>query len=287
MKAQIKIIAAMLIWGSMGLFVRHIDMPAGEIALIRSIIGLLFLIAVSFVLKKPVSRKGLYTNRFVLLVSGALLGINWIFLFEAYKHTTIAVATLCYYLAPIIIAFVSPLIFKEKLTLLKIVLTITALIGLGLVSGIFKTSGQAEVNGIGVIFGIAAAISYASLTLISKNLKGISSMDSTIAQFGVSFMILLPYIFIDRNTMSITLSIDTIILLIVLGVFHTGVAFWLFFSAIRDLKAQTIAVFSYLDPVTAVLMSALLLKEQLVLIQIIGACMILGSAFISGYMKEK
>ncbi len=286
MKAKIKIITAMLTWGSMGIFVRHINLPAGQIAFIRGIIGLSFLLAVSLLLKKPILKKELANNKWILIASGIILGANWIFLFEAYKHTTIAIATLSYYLAPIIIAIVSPLIFKEKLTFIKGVCCIAALIGLAFVSGVFETSSQGAGNGLGILFGIAAAISYASLTLMNKCIKGLSSMDATIAQFGISSIMLIPYILLNDYPLDIILDWKTVILLIILGVFHTGLAFWLFFSAIRDLKAQTIAVFSYLDPVTAVLMSALLLNEKIGLIQIFGAFIFLGSAFVSGYLKE-
>jgi len=121
---------------------------------------------------------------------------------------------------------------------------------------------------------------------MNKNIKGLSSMDSTMIQFGVSSLVLLPYILINENSASIKINWNTVILLAVLGIFHTGIAFWLFFSAIRELKAQTIAVFSYLDPVTAVLLSAFFLQEELGVYQILGAFIILGSAFISGYIGE-
>jgi len=286
MKAKIKILAAMLTWGSMGVIVRHINLPAGRIAFVRAVIGLLFLLLISFLLKKPFPKKELVKNQWILITSGIVLGANWIFLFEAYKHTTIAIATLSYYIAPIIITIMSALILKEKISSIKVALMITALIGLALVSGVFGPSQKNMGNGMGILFGIAAAICYASFTILNKFIKDLSSMDSTIAQFGISSFILIPYTLLCENTTGIHIHWNTVLLLIILGVCHTGLAFWLFFSAVRDLKAQTIAAFSYLDPVTAVLLSALLLNEKLGLYQIFGACIILGSAFLSGFAEE-
>lgn len=286
MKAKIKIIAAMLTWGSMGVVVRLINLPAGEIAFVRAVIGLLFLLAVSLFLKKPFVKEEFKTNKWILIASGIALGANWIFIFEAYKHTTIAIATLSYYIAPIFITIMSAFILKERLTVLKVILMLTALIGLAFVSGIFGPSHMDLGNGLGIMFGIAAAIAYASFTIMNKHIKGLSSMNTTIAQFGISAIILFPYILISEGSFELNLAWNIVFLLIILGIFHTGLAFWLFFSAIRDLKAQIIAVFSYLDPVTAVLLSALLLNEKLGLYQIVGACIILGSAFISGYLEE-
>ncbi len=287
MKAKIKIITAMFIWGSMGVFARYIDLPSGEIALARGVIGALFLLMISVLMKKPFPKKGLANNKWLLLISGAALGINWIFLFEAYKHTTIAIATLSYYLAPIIIAIVSPLIFKEKLTWKKVMCSITALLGLALISGVLEASRQGVGNGLGILFGVAAAMCYASLTLVNKFVKNISSMDATMTQFAISAVVLLPYTIIRENLPGITVTWESLALLLILGIVHTGLAFWLFFSAIRDLRAQTIAVLSYLDPVTAVLMSALVLKESIGLVQVIGACIILSSALISEYDFER
>lgn len=284
MTAKLKIIIAMLTWGSLGMFVRHIHLSAGEIALFRGIIGFLFLIGISFLMKTPFSKRDFNKNRWILLASGIVLGTNWIFLFEAYKHTTIAIATLSYYLAPIIISIISPLLLKEKLTYKKMMLSIISLVGLALVSGAFDGSGIG--NGLGILYGIAAAISYASLTLLNKQIIGLNSMIATIAQFGISIIILIPYTLLNTNFQDTTYQWNTWVNLIIIGVFHAGIAFWLFFSAVRDLKAQTIAVLSYLDPITAVLMSSIVLNERLDFIQIIGACIILGSAFMSGIAEE-
>ncbi len=281
MKAKIKIIAAMLIWGSMGLFVRNINLSSGEIALIRGVTGVSFLLVLCSILRLHITSRALVDYKLLLIASGIALSANWIFLFEAYKHTTIAITTLSYYLAPIIITVLSRLVLKEKLTVIKVICIITALVGIAFVSGVYTGSHQDRGNGLGIIYGVAAAISYASLTLMNKFIKSLTSIEATIAQLGVASMVLLPYTLLTRNSTDIILEGQTVILLITLGIIHTGLAFWLFFSAIKDLKAQTIAVLSYIDPVTAIALSALLLNENLGLAQIFGAFLILGSTLTS------
>lgn len=286
MKAMIKLITSMLIWGSMGIIVRHINLPAGRIALIRALIGLIFLAGLNLVLKKSFEKKEIESNKWKLVASGVILGVNWIFLFEAYKHTSIAIATVCYYLAPAIMAIMSAFLLKERLSFLKMSLIMTALVGLAFVSGVIETSKIDWNSGIGIIFGIAAAFAYASYTIINKYIKRINSLNATMTQFAIASLILFPYTFIWEESSKLMLPWNTVLLLILLGVFHTGIAFWLFFSAVRDLKAQTVAVLSYLDPVSALILSVLILKEHLSLFQLFGACMILASAFLNSYISD-
>ena len=280
MSAKLKISAAMLIWGSMGILVRDIHLPSAEIALVRGVIGVLFLLAVSLIMKSPVSQSGLAHNKLLLIASGAALGANWILLFEAYRHTTIANATLSYYLAPVIITVLSRLVLKEQLTVTKGICIIAALTGLALIAGIFTAALPTPGNGLGIMYGAAAAVAYAGFTLMNKFLKGLTSIAATIAQLGVAALVLLPYTLLTGNAAAVSAG-RTVLWLAILGIIHTGLAFWLFFSAVKDLKAQTIAVFSYIDPVTAIVLAAALLNEKMGPAQILGAALILGSAFCS------
>jgi RarD protein len=280
MGARQKIIAAMLIWGSMGLLVRNIPLPSGEIALVRGGIGVFFLVTVSFLMKTPLARRELIHNQPVLLASGIALGVNWILLFEAYQHTTIANATLSYYLAPVIITVLSRLVLKEKLTVIKGICILAALTGLALVAGVFTAAPPTAGHNLGILYGVAAAVAYAGFTLLNKFLKGLTSLAATIAQLGVATIVLLPYTLFAGNATAVIAG-RTVLLLIILGIIHTGLAFWLFFSAVKDLKAQTVAVFSYIDPVTAIILSACLLDEKMGPVQILGACLILGSTLLS------
>lgn len=285
--AKIRVVTAMLIFGSMGLFVRNINLPSSTIALVRGIIGVLFLAIVSTALKKHISKNAIAKNGLLLIISGITLSANWIFIFEAYKHTTIATATLSYYLAPVFVMALSPFVLKEKITAVKLLCIATSLLGMLLVSGVLTNPLQGTNDFIGIGYGIAAAVSYASLTLLNKFTRELSSIEATIAQLGMSSMILLPYAFLTTDFGNITVGVQAIIFLIVLGVAHTGFGFWLYFSSIQDLKAQTVAAFSYIDPVTAILLSALILDEKMGSTQILGAILILGSTLICENFKKQ
>ncbi len=283
--AKVKLCASMLIFGSMGLLVRGIALPAGVIALCRGVIGVLFLLCLCSAAKTRVCFPSIRKNAALLLCSGAALGANWIFLFEAYRHTTIAVATLCYYFAPVLIIAVSPFVLKERLTGTKLGCMTASILGMALVSGI--TGSRGSVSGTGMLFGLAAAASYAGFTLMSKFTKEISSLDATIAQLGVSAIVLFPYVLFTGGFAQAQWQVQNLWQLLILGVVHTGLGFFLFFSSIQRLNAQTAAMLSYIDPVTAILLSMLFLHETMGIAQLAGACLILGAALLSERRKGK
>ncbi len=277
LNSKVKMVASMAIWGSMGLVIRWISLPTAAIALTRGALGALFLFLLVTLAGRRVAWRAVRDNLGLLIVSGALLGANWIFLFEAYRRTTIQLATLSYYLAPVLILAASPLVLKERLTALKAACVLAALGGMALVSGV-GTGGAG--NPVGILFGLGAAVCYAGLTLTNKFLKGVSPMEATMVQLAVSAAALLPYALFSGTLSLSGAGPKDALLLIILGVVHTGLAFFWFFSSVRDLKAQTVAMFSYIDPAMAILLSALLLRERLDVPQILGACLILGAALV-------
>ena len=264
--AKFRLMTAMFIFGTIGIFVRNIPLPSSVIALARGVIGTLFLIIFTKIRKIKISYTEIKNNLSILCLSGMLIGIHWIFLFEAYRNTTVAVATLCYYLAPVFVIIASPFVLKEKLTFKQVVCIGVALIGMIFVSG---------------IFGIGAAIIYAVVILLNKHLKKISSYTMTIMQLGIAAAVLAPYTLLTQNTGSLTFNFTTLILLGIIGIINTGITYTLYFSAIQELKAHTIAIFSYIDPIVAILLSTLILREKPDVFTVIGGIMILGSTLIS------
>ncbi len=277
MKAKLQIVAAMLIFGSMGLLIRQLTLPSSVIAVWRGIIGMFFLWGLGWATGKRVSLAALRANAVPLVFSGIALGINWIFLFEAYRHTSISVATLSYYLAPVFLVLMSCVILKEPITPLKGLCVLLALFGMVLVSGVGLSQTTQMGEAIGIGFGIGAALSYATLTLVNKLLKDISSLDATMVQLGIAALVLVPYGMLNGDFGGLAVDSKTVILIFVLGIVYTGLAFWFYFSGVHSLKAQTVAVLSYIDPVTAILLSAWFLQERLGLWQFVGAFLILGS----------
>ena len=279
--ARLSLTASMCIFASIGLVRRWISLPSGAVALARAVIGSLFLLALLAVKRTRPNFSILRRNGIRLILSGAAIGLNWVLLFEAYNYTTVATATLCYYTAPIAVILVSPLLFGEKLTGRKWLCVGAATAGIVLVSGTLEPSqhGAAEIKGI--LFGLGAAALYAFVIIINKKITGVPPIYRTAAQLAAASAVLLPYTLLAEDLSSFSMTPTAAILLAVAGIVHTGVAYTLYFGSMDRLKAQTIALYSYIDPILAIILSALVLGESLSIGGILGAILILGAAWFS------
>lgn len=287
LKAKLALISSMTIFATIGIFRHYIPLPSGTVAMARAVIGTIFLVALILIRGSKISFSSIKKNLVPLLLSGTFLGFNWILLFESFNYTTVATGTLCYYMAPVILIIISPIAFKEKLTLPKILCVIVAVVGMTFVSGIFSSGEQGSDNFKGVLLGLAAAVLYASIVTCNKKLKDISSFDRTTFQLGLSAIFMVPYTFFAEGFNAADYTPSVIIMLLVVGVLHTGVAYALYFGCIDKLKTQTVALYSYIDPVGAVLLSALLLKEPMGALEIIGAVLVLGATLTSDLVDRK
>ena len=285
--SKIKLISSMLIFGTIGIFVKYIPLPSSVIALARGVIGTLFLLIVALLSRKKLSFAGAKRHLLLLFISGALVGFNWIFLFESYNYTTVAVSTLCYYMQPTFVIIASAFIFKERITLRKAICVILALVGMVFVSGIVE-SGIPTVSELkGVLFGLGAAVIYTSIILVNQKLGAIDAYTKTVIQLFSAAVTILPYILLTEDVSKLTLDAKGALLLGIVAVVHTGIAYFLYFGSMGNLKAQTIAIMSYIDPVTAIILSALFLREPITPAAIIGALLILGAAFVSELPSRK
>ena len=278
---KLKLVTAMVLFGTIGLFVRYIDLPSSIIALARGVVGMLFLLAVILLRGNKISGEAVKKNLLWLILSGACLGMNWILLFEAYRFTTVATATLCYYLAPIIVIAVSPILLKEKLTLRKVLCTIVALVGMVMVSGVVQNGIPSFAEAKGILVGLGAAVLYAGIMLLNKKIHDISAYDKTVVQLGISAIVLIPYCLLTEDISSLHISPQVLVLLLLVGVVHTGVTYFLYFGSMGHLPAQTVAIVSYVDPVVAVLISIFILGEGMNAFGVIGAVLVLGAALVS------
>lgn len=277
MSARSRMILSMLIFSTIGLFVRYIPLPSSLIACVRGIIGAVCIYMYMRLQGRSVDWTAIRKNRWTLLLSGAALGFNWAFLFEAYRYN-VATATLCYYLAPTIVVLVSPLVLKEKLTARKLCGCAAAFAGMVLVSGVLSEEAPPLPS---ILWGLMAAALYAGVILLNKRLKGVKSEDRTVTQLAASAMVMLVYVLLTEKKLAFTLSGTQGLLLLLVGVVHTGIAYLCYFGALKDLKAQSAAVLSYLDPAVAIVLSALVLGEKLFAYGWIGAVLILGGALVS------
>ena len=286
-RSILMIVSSMLIFGTIGIFRRHIPLPSALLAFVRGILGSLFLLIFMKLRRGGVGAKLPGKTVLWLAFTGALIGINWMLLFEAYNYTTVPVATLCYYMEPTIVMLLSPLLFGERLTVRKAICAAAAILGMVMVSGVIGGGGIETGNLRGVLLGLGAAVLYSTVVIMNKRLSGIDAYRKTIIQLLSAGLVMIPYLILTGG-FSIGagkggFSAATIALLLIVGIVHTGIAYVLYFGSIDGLRAQTVALLSYIDPVSALLFAALFLGEPLSFWGIIGAVMIIGSA-IAGEM---
>ena len=279
---RLKLILSMTIFGTIGLFRRAIPYPSSVVALGRSVIGLVFLL-LRAVRREGIDRAAVRRNLPKLLLLGAMLGTNWIFLFEAYNHTSVAAATMCYYMAPVFIILLAVPVFGEKITRRKGICALVAVFGMVLVSDVF-TSGLHGAKGLA--FGLIAAMLYALIVTINRTLRDISAEDRTILQFAASSLVMLPYVLLTENVTALDPSPRVLLLLLIVGVVHTGIAYVLYFGSIAEVPAQSAAILSYIDPIVAVLLSLTVLHEPMSPAALFGAALVIG-AMIASELEPK
>ena len=272
---RIMLIISMTVFGTIALFVRNIPLASGEIALYRAILAALLIAVYLFITKQKIPFQKIKKELLLLILSGMAMGVNWILLFEAYKYTTVSVATLSYYFAPVIVTVVCPFLFREKMTGKQIVCFVMSTIGLVLITGIGDLSVGSH-HFIGILCGLGAAVFYATVILLNKFIKNVDGIHRTFLQFLAAILILVPYVLATSGINLNTLNGMGWGSLLIVGLIHTGVTYCLYFSSLKELPGQKAAILSYIDPLVAVLVSVLLLGESMTLIQVLGGVLILG-----------
>ena len=286
-RSVLMFVSSMLIFGTIGVFRKYIPVSSAFLAFSRGILGGLCILL--FICLKKRKTEGAVPRRALLglVVSGALIGINWILLFEAYNHTTVAVATLCYYMQPTVVMLLSPFFFREKLTPVKAACAAVAIAGMVLVSGVIGDSGPRGGDIRGVLYGLGAALFYSAVVIMNNKISGIEPYRKTTVQLLSAGAVMIPYLLLADGFGTESLTPGSTVLLLVVGIVHTGLAYVLYFGSMDGLRVQTVAILSYIDPVSALLFSAFFLREPLSLLNVIGAVMIIGSAVVSETRKTE
>ncbi len=268
----------MLIFGTLGPFVNNINLPSSFISFTRALIGSVFIGIFMAVSGHGFDKKAIVKNLKLLIPSGIVMAFNWICLFEAYKYTGVTVATLCYYMAPVIVVLVSPLILRERLTAVKGVSVIVAVIGAVLISGVVTGATRSFK---GILLGLAAAALYSTVIVINKFVRELSPVETTFVQLSVAAITMIPYVLLTEDVAGFVFDTRSVIFTLIVGVFHTGFAYMIYFSSVQKVPAQTTAVFSYIDPVTAIVVSAAVLGERMDAAQTVGTVLILAATLFN------
>ncbi len=282
--SKLKMTLAMIIFGSIGIFVHYIGLPSALIACVRAVIGTAFLAIILGFYNHRSDFSSFKRNIVPIIISGAALGFNWVFLFEAYKYTTIPVATVCYNLAPVFVLILSPIFLRERLTVLNIACTLGALAGAILISGVLGTE---SVHTKGVMYALLAALLYSIVIITNKKINAVSSIDNAFYQMTVASCVTIVYAWLTVNMSTVHITARSGWLLLILGVVHTGIAYALTFSAAKGMTAQGWGILSYLDPATAIVLSVVLLHQPYTAVEVLGTVMIFGFAIINSFYKSK
>lgn len=272
-QARGMMIASMVIFGTLAPFVRNIGVSSGELALYRAILAAALIALFLLVKKQRIPLAAIRKEVPLLLLSGMAMGINWILLFEAYKYTTVSVATLSYYFAPVIVTAVCPILFRECLTKKQIICFVMSTAGLVLITGI-GTGGDGDF--VGILFGLGAAVFYATVILLNKFIKNVEGIHRTFLQFLAAILVLIPYVACTGGVTLGVLDGKGWVCLLIVGLIHTGVTYCMYFSSLKELPGQKAAILSYIDPLVAVLVSVAVLGETMTLPEIFGGLLILG-----------
>lgn len=274
-KARLMLISSMAIFGTIGAFVRNIPVSSGELALYRAVLASVLIGMYLLLSKQKIPFGNIKKELPLLLISGVAMGFNWILLFQAYKYTTISVATLSYYFAPVLVTVACPFLFKEKLTGKQILCFIMSTAGIVLITGVDDFS-SGNSNMIGILFGLSAAVLYASVVLINKFIRNVDGIHRTFLQFIAAVIVLTPYVLSTSGVSLHNMNPLGWVSLLIVGLIHTGITYCMYFTALKDVPGQKAAILSYIDPLVAVFISVTLLNEPMTLWQVIGGLMILG-----------
>ncbi len=274
MNPRVMLIISMAVFGTLAPFVRNIAVSSGELALYRAVMAAALIGFFLLVTGQKIPFAKIKKEVPLLLFSGIAMGINWILLFEAYKYTTVSAATLSYYFAPVIVTVVCPFLFKEKLTAKQIICFVMSTVGLVMITGIGGSGTGNDLKGI--LFGLGAAMFYATVILLNKFIRNVEGIHRTFLQFIAAIIILVPYVAFTGGFTLGSLDTKGWINLLIVGVVHTGITYCLYFSSLKELPGQKAAILSYIDPLVAVVISVTVLGEGMTVLQAVGGILILG-----------
>lgn len=275
--AYIYYILALLLFGTNGIVASYIQLSSYEIVFCRTLIGSLLLLVI-FLIKREKWTFYKYKKQFLFLtLSGMAMGLSWMFLYEAYTQIGVSVASLMYYCGPVIVMALSPLLFKEKLTSSKVIGFLAVLLGIFLVNG---NPALLQNNSFGIVCGLMSAVMYSFMVIFNKKAAPISGLENSTLQLSVSFLTVAVFVGFKQGY---HMSIDSgsIFPLVFLGLVNTGIGCYLYFSKLEKLPVQSVSVLGYLEPLSAVIFSMLILGETMSLVQVIGAALIIGGALFA------
>lgn len=278
-KGKIKIVIAMLIWGSVGVFARFSGLSGLGVAFARVSLGSIFLLIILGAKRRI--REALdciARNPLPYIGIGSALALNWIFFFTGLEYTTIANVVLVYYTSPIIATLLSWKFLKEKVKKSRMFAISLAFLGLGII-----ISGQEiSINNrdfIGIMFALIAAFFYALIPNLGRFLKKVKGEILTFLQLLVASFLMLPIISVVDVGKPVWWSIGVLVTV------HTVLALFLYMEGLKEVSVSEAALLSYLDPISAVIYGIIIFGEVPSIYTIIGGGLILIATALDALKK--
>lgn len=290
-KERLKLILISATFGTVGLFTHFIPLSSAAIVFYRALLGGTFIVVMMKMSGKDINIKSMRDNLAVLVLTGFFMALNWVLQFEAFKVSSVAIGTVCYNMMPIFLLIIASFVFNEKITLKSGLCILIATIGVILVSNVVNVGIKSN-EVLGCVYGILGAIFYALIVTFNRKLNQIETHDKVVFQFAFSALIMAIYVgFIEKKSFLIDNSLPQneivvgVVCMLILSFFHTGFCYVHYFNAVSRLKAETVAILTYIDPVVALFLSYFVLKENMTALQFLGAVLILGSTLFNELSK--
>lgn len=266
----LEMVVAMLLSGSIGLFVIKSGQSPVNIVFFRCLISALCLIPICYYYGH--FRKVYFGKKelFLMVTSGLLIIFNWVLLFAAFPKTSISLATIVYHVNPFVILFLGALAFHEKLNKNDVLWTIVAFIGLIVIIGLGSTSVNSnELVGLGLV--LIATTLYSISVLITKKLSNTPPLLIVFIQTLSGAIAMTPFMSVFDNP-----PIGQQWLFVVgLGVLHTAFLYYLMYSAIKKIPLNNIAILSFIYPISTIVIDYFFFDHVLTSTQVLGAGLIL------------
>lgn len=279
----IKIITAMTLWGTIGLFVLWSNFDSMTISFFRCLIA----IPVLFCLMKDLSLKEVkqytFKDYFWMMVGGACLVLNWVFLFKSFQLASITLGNVSYYTQPIFLVLLGILFLQENVPARKWFFIFLTFVGIIFTVNIhFQDLHFNNHILLGTLYALLAGVLYAMATIIVKKQQHINSQYLTFIQLITGLIILLP--FLNLHLLSIHFTQWKYI--VIIGIIHTAIPYLLYYNAVRTISVTAIAVLSYLDPIVAIITDIIYFNRHLTTLQWAGIGLTLMGSYVVLTLKN-
>ncbi len=279
-----KYIAGLLLFGSNGVVAHYIALPSRNIVLLRSLLGAALLLVLFFLTGNRFTVREHKKDALFVVLSGVAMAADWLLLFEAYARIGVSLGMIINYVGPVFVVLGSALLFRERINGKTLFCLAASLTGAVLISWQGMGGG---LDRIGLLVAILSAFAIAAMVLLNKMSEHITGMENATIQLLTTAIVVAIYVLFRDGGLPLGVPEGSLLPMLWLGLINTGLGCYLYFSPLSSLKAQTVAICGYLEPLSAVLFSMLILHERMLPLQVLGGVLILGGTILLNVDRPK